>query len=195
MSQQATAVPRQRSALGKARAYLDLTKPRITLLVLVVAAGSFALATAPAVPVLKLGEAALGVILLAFGIFALNHYSERDTDALMIRTVHRPLPSGRIAPKEALAFGSVLTAVAIIGFTVGFGLVAGLVALFTFVSYIFLYTPLKRRTMHHTIPGAISGAMPPLLGWAAARGSLGLEAWILFGILFFWQFPISSPWS
>ena len=189
MSERARAIPSQRHVLGKARAYLGLTKPRITLLVLAVAVGSFALASAPAVPWLTLAEAGLGVVLLAFGIFALNHYVERDTDALMLRTAHRPLPSGRIAPSEALLFGSVLTAASVFGFSVVFGPVAGLVALFTFVSYIFIYTPLKRRTMHHTIPGAISGAMPPLLGWASARGSLGIEAWVLFAILFFWQFP------
>ncbi|HVP18859.1 MAG TPA: protoheme IX farnesyltransferase, partial [Spirochaetia bacterium] len=106
-----------------------------------------------------------------------------------LRTVRRPLPSRRLEPRDALAFGAVLTAAAMIGITVFLGLVAGVVALFTFVSYIFIYTPLKRRTMHHTIPGALSGGMPPLLGWASARGTLDLGAWILFGILFFWQFP------
>ena len=190
MSEQARAAPRRRgSRLGKAKAYWDLTKPRITLLVLVVAIGSFYLASAPMVPWLKLAETTFGVALLAFGIFALNHYAERDADALMIRTSHRPVPSGRISPREALIFGSTLTVVSIIWFTVLLDLVAGFVAFITFISYIFLYTPLKRRTMHHTIPGAIAGAMPPLLGWASARGSLSLEAWVLFGILFFWQFP------
>jgi heme o synthase len=189
MSQHVQIARRPRRALGKMGAYLALTKPRITLLVLTVVAGSFCLASAPAVSLVRLAETLLGVTLLAFGIFALNHYGERDTDALMLRTAHRPIPSGRIAPREALAFGAALTAAALIGFSVAFGLAAALVALATFVSYIFIYTPLKRRTMHHTIPGAISGAMPPLLGWASARGNLGLEAWVLFGILFFWQFP------
>jgi protoheme IX farnesyltransferase len=175
--------------MGKVQAYVELTKPRITLLVLAVAMGSYYLASPGAMDWFRFAVTALGVCLLAFGIFALNHYSERNTDALMLRTAHRPLPSGRITPGEALSFGAVLTAASVIGFTFVLGLVAGAVALFTFVSYIFIYTPLKRRTMHHTIPGAISGAMPPLLGWAAARGSLGLEAWVLFGILFFWQFP------
>jgi protoheme IX farnesyltransferase len=179
----------QRYAVGKARAFWDLTKPRITLLVLVVAMGSFYLASAIFISWLKLAETALGVTLLAFGIFALNHFAERDTDALMIRTLHRPVPSGRISPREALVFGSMLTGFSIIWFAVFLGLVAGFVAFFTFISYIFIYTPLKRKTMHHTIPGAIAGAMPPLLGWASARGNLALEAWVLFGILFFWQFP------
>jgi len=189
MSEHAQAAREPRSALDTARAYFDLTKPRIALLVLVVAAASFVMASPHSIDWLRLGETALGVCLLAFGIFALNHHSERDADALMLRTVGRPLPSGRLAPREALIFGSVLTAGAVIGFTVALGPVAGGVALFTFISYIFIYTPLKRRTMHHTIPGAISGAMPPLLGWASARGTLDLDAWVLFGILFFWQFP------
>ena len=170
-------------------AYLELTKPRIALLVLTVAIGSFYLALPTAVDWARLAETAVGVSLLAFGIFALNHYQERESDGLMLRTAHRPLPSRRLAPRDALAFGVVLTTAAVVGITAVLGLVAGCVALFTFVSYIFIYTPLKRRTMHHTIPGALSGAMPPLLGWAAARGSLDLNAWVLFGILFFWQFP------
>jgi len=189
MSEHVQHAHRPRPRLGKLQAYLDLTKPRITLLVLAVAGGSFCLASAPAVPWLRLLETLAGVALLAFGIFALNHYAERETDALMLRTAHRPVPSGRITAREALAFGAVLTALAVVGFFAALGVAAGLVALATFVSYIYIYTPLKRRTMHHTIPGAISGAMPPLLGWASARGSLGLEAWVLFGILFFWQFP------
>jgi protoheme IX farnesyltransferase len=189
MSEQAKLAPFQRHAMGKARAYWDLTKPRITLLVLVVAVGSFYLASAALIPWLKIAETALGVTILAFGIFALNHYAERDTDALMIRTLHRPVPSGRISPHEALVFGSILTGFSIIWFAVFLGFVAGFVAFSTFISYIFIYTPLKRKTMHHTIPGAIAGAMPPLLGWASARGNLALEAWVLFGILFFWQFP------
>ena len=189
MSEHVQAARRPRRALGKLEAYFGLTKPRITFLVLVVAAGSFWLAAAPAVSLVRLLEALLGVTLLAFGIFALNHYVERDSDALMLRTSHRPLPSGQLAPRQALVFGTVLTLAALVGFLAVFGPAAALVALATFISYIFIYTPLKRRTMHHTIPGAISGAMPPLLGWACARGSLGPEAWLLFGILFFWQFP------
>jgi protoheme IX farnesyltransferase len=189
VSEHARTARRPRPRLGKLPAYFELTKPRITLLVLAVAAGSFCLATMPAVPLPRLGETLLGVTALAFGIFALNHYAERETDALMLRTAHRPLPSGRIKAGEALALGTVLTAAAVVGFFAALGAAAGLVALATFISYIHVYTPLKRRTMHHTIPGAISGAMPPLLGWASARGSLDLEAWVLFGILFFWQFP------
>lgn len=174
---------------GRLRAYLDLTKPRIAALILIVAVGAFYLASPRAVDWIRLAEAVVGISLLAFGIFALNHYAERETDLLMRRTRWRPLPSRRLAPREALVFGAVLTAVAIAGIAVFLGPVSGAVALFTFISYIFVYTPLKRRTMHHTIPGALSGAMPPLLGWASSRGSLDLNAWILFGILFFWQFP------
>ncbi|HUI70439.1 MAG TPA: heme o synthase [Spirochaetia bacterium] len=189
MSEQARAARKPQSAFAKVRAYADLTKPRIALLVLTVAVGSFVIASPRSFDWLRLAETALGVCLLAFGIFALNHYCERDSDARMLRTARRPLPSGRLAPREALVFGSTLTTAAVIGFTALLGLAAGAVALFTFISYIFIYTPLKRRTMHHTIPGALSGAMPPLLGWASARGTLDLGAWVLFGILFFWQFP------
>jgi len=174
---------------GRLKAYIELTKPRIALLVLTVAVGSFYLASPRFLDWLRLGETACGVALLAFGIFALNHYIERDTDAMMLRTAHRPLPSGRLRPSAALAFGAVLTTAAVVGITAALGPVAGGVAVFTFVSYIFIYTPLKRRTLHHTIPGAISGAMPPLLGWASARGDLGVNAWALFAVLFFWQFP------
>jgi heme o synthase len=188
MSEQAAAPPPRR-ALDEAAAYLELIKPRIALLVLIVAIASFSLARPGAVDWLRLAETAIGVSLLAFGIFALNHYAERDIDARMLRTVRRPLPSRRLLPRSALVFGAVLTAAAVIGITIFLGLAAGGVALFTFVSYIFVYTPLKRASMHHTIPGALSGAMPPLLGWASARGTLDLGAWVLFGILFFWQFP------
>ncbi len=183
------AAPVRASATGSLRAYADLIKPRIALLVLVVTVATFYIASPRSVSWTRLVESAIGTTLLAFGIFALNHYAERETDGLMRRTRDRPLPSHRLAPGKALAFGAFLTAGSIAGITAVLGLAAGAVALFTFVSYIFIYTPLKRRTMHHTIPGALSGAMPPLLGWASARGSLDLDAWILFGILFFWQFP------
>jgi len=178
-----------RGAGQRLRAYLDLTKPRLALLLVAVSAATFYVAAPRAVQGTRLAAAAALTALLAFGIFALNHYAERETDGLMRRTRGRPLPSRRLFPRQALLFGACLTAAAVAGIGLLFGMVAGAVALFTFLSYIFVYTPLKQRTMHHTILGAVSGAMPPLLGWACARGSLDLEAWILFGVLFFWQFP------
>jgi len=178
-----------RTLPDKLKAYYDLTKPRIALLVLIVAVASFYIASPQNVDWLRLLAAIFGIGLLAAGIFALNHYFERDVDLLMRRTDRRPLPSKRLSPAEALWFGSILTGVSILFITLFFGVIAGALALFTFVSYVFIYTPLKRRTEYHTALGALPGAMPPLLGWAAARGSLDLDAWILFGILFFWQFP------
>ncbi|HVO40174.1 MAG TPA: heme o synthase [Spirochaetia bacterium] len=171
------------------RAYLELTKPRLAFLLVAVSAATFFIAAPRAPRWGMLAAAAALTALLAFGIFALNHYAERETDGLMHRTRGRPLPSRRLSPRQALLFGACLTAAAVGGIGLLFGIVAGAVALFTFLSYIFVYTPLKRYTMHHTILGAISGAMPPLLGWACARASLDLDAWVLFGVLFFWQFP------
>jgi protoheme IX farnesyltransferase len=127
--------------------------------------------------------------LLASGIFALNAYLERDTDLLMRRTASRPLPGKRLLPRQALAFGVIVTFAALFLLVLRLGWVAGAVGLFTFVSYVLVYTPLKRRTELHTALGALSGATPPLIGWAAARGSLEPGAWILSGILFLWQFP------
>jgi protoheme IX farnesyltransferase len=127
--------------------------------------------------------------LLCAGISTLNQYIERDLDGRMLRTRTRPLPSGRLAPRDALIFGLVLSALAI-GFV--WYLVNGLSALLgvlTFVSYLFLYTPLKTRTTMSTVLGAFPGAMPPLIGWVAATGGLSVEGWILFAILFLWQFP------
>ncbi len=173
----------------KLKAYYDLTKPRIALLVLIVAVASFYLASPQGMNWLRLLATFFGVGVLAAGIFSLNHYMERDVDLLMRRTDRRPLPSKRLSPAEALWFGSILTGASIVFITGALGWLSGALALFTFVSYVFIYTPLKRRTEYHTALGALPGAMPPLLGWVAARGSLDLNAWLLFGILFFWQFP------
>ncbi len=178
-----------RPALDRLKAYLELTKPRITLLVLAVSIASFYLASPGVVAWPRLLLTVLGTTLLAFGVFALNHYGERDTDGMMRRTDRRPLPGKRLTPREVLSFGASLTAAAVILTGATLGWVAGAVALFTFVSYVLVYTPLKRRTAFHTALGALSGATPPLLGWAGATGTVDLNAWILFGILFFWQFP------
>ncbi len=175
--------------MSKLKAYLGLTKPRIALLVLIVAAASFYAAAPGAVNAQRLAGLVAGVVLLAGGIFALNHYLERDTDRLMGRTARRPLPSGRLLPRQALAFGAALSAAAFVVFFALLGWLTGVLALFTFASYLFVYTPLKRITAHHTVIGALSGATPPLIGWAAATGRLDGGAWILSAVLFFWQFP------
>ncbi len=174
---------------GAMKSYLQLIKPRITVLILLVAMASFFLASPGAVDWKKFALMTIATGLLACGIFALNAYLERDTDLLMRRTARRPLPGKRLLPRQALAFGVIVTAGALLLLSARLGWIAGLVGLFTFVSYVLVYTPLKRHTELHTAIGALSGATPPLIGWAAARGSLEPGAWILSGILFLWQFP------
>jgi protoheme IX farnesyltransferase len=172
------------------RNYFQLTKPRITILILIVAMASFCLADrGRSLDWKQLAVMSIATALLAGGIFALNAYLERDTDLLMLRTASRPIPSKRLLPRQALAFGIVVTACGLFLLLTRLGWIAGAVGLFTFVSYILVYTPLKRRTELHTAIGALSGATPPLIGWAAARGCLAPGAWILSGILFLWQFP------
>ncbi|MCB9893130.1 MAG: protoheme IX farnesyltransferase [Planctomycetes bacterium] len=169
--------------------YTILSKARLSGLVMVtVAAGYFI--GAPGMPnVVVLGATLLGVSLVAAGTAALNQYIERENDARMQRTRNRPLPSGRMQPREALAFG-LLTIVGgslIVAFGVNL-LAAGLTAL-TSAIYLLIYTPLKTRTTLNTLVGAIPGALPPMIGWAAARGRIDLPAFVLFAILFTWQLP------
>lgn len=187
----ARTVPDEKGA-AKATAfgsYLDLTKPRITVLVVLSALAGFAMGSRGGIDYLGLLNTAVGIALLASGIAALNQYMERDLDSLMRRTELRPLPNGRLSPSAALWFGIVLsvTALLYLGWLLN-PLTAfwGLVAL---SSYLFLYTPLKTRTSWCTFIGAFPGALPPLLGWTAATNQVGIEAIVLFGILFFWQFP------
>jgi protoheme IX farnesyltransferase len=172
------------------KVYFQLIKPRITLLILLVAMASFVLAEhGGQLDWKKLTLMTVATLMLAGGVFALNAYLERDTDLLMRRTAGRPVPARRIPPRQALSFGVILTAAALFLLTARLGWVSGAVGLFTFVSYVFIYTPLKRHTVLHTALGALSGATPPLIGWAAARGALEPGAWVLCGIMFLWQFP------
>jgi protoheme IX farnesyltransferase len=170
-------------------AYLELTKPRITFLIVLTAAAGFALASPASVDYAGLLRAMLGIALLSSGIATVNQYMERDLDALMRRTVNRPLPSGKLLPWEALAFGSGLTVLAEIYLAVLVNPLTALLGLTVIAGYLFAYTPLKTRTSLSTMVGAFPGAVPPLIGWAAARGTISLEAWVLFAILFLWQFP------
>jgi protoheme IX farnesyltransferase len=170
-------------------AYFEMAKPRITALLLVVALASYSIAAGPAWSWWGFFVVFLSVGTLGTGIFALNHWFERHQDALMVRTRDRPVPSGRVGPLAAQVFGWGFTL-----FGIGFSwfaanpLTAGL-ALFTAVSYLAVYTPLKYKTAFHTALGALPGAVPPLAGWAVASGTLDLYAWVLFGVLFLWQFP------
>jgi protoheme IX farnesyltransferase len=126
---------------------------------------------------------------VAAGASALNMVLERDTDARMLRTRERPLPAGRLRPLEATGFGLLLTAAGLLHLLYFSGMLAAQVALVTWASYVFVYTPLKSRTSLATIVGAVPGALPPVIGWAAAGGALDGGAWVLFAILFLWQIP------
>ena len=170
-------------------AYAELTKPRITFLIVLTSAAGFALASRGAVDYVGLFRSLLGIALLSSGIATLNQYAERDLDGLMRRTASRPLPSGKLAPWEALAFGAGITILAEIYLLVLVNPLSALLGLTVIAGYVFAYTPLKTRTTLSTLVGAFPGAVPPLIGWAAARGTISLEGWILFAILFLWQFP------
>jgi protoheme IX farnesyltransferase len=170
-------------------AYVELTKPRITFLIVLTAAAGFCLGTVGAINYLLLLHGMIGIALLSSGIATLNQYMERDLDALMRRTAARPLPSGRLFPVEAFALGVGLTVGAEIYLALLVNPLTALLGLTVIAGYLFLYTPLKTRTTLSTVIGAFPGAMPPLMGWTAARGSVGVEAWVLFAILFLWQFP------
>src|SRR6266576_6599293 len=174
---------------ARAAAYLELTKPRITFLIALTSAAGFCLGSRGAVNYLQFVHAMIGIALLSSGIATLNQYIERDLDALMRRTADRPLPSGKLLPWEALLFGAGLTVLAEIYLAVLVNPLSAVLGLTVIAGYLFGYTPLKTRTSLSTMVGAFPGAVPPLIGWTAARGTLDLEGWVLFAILFLWQFP------
>ena len=176
------------SARERLAAYLELTKPRITSLIVLTSAAGFCLASR-SVDYVALLSAMTGIALLSSGIATLNQYMERDLDGLMRRTADRPLPSGKLAPWEALWFGVGLTVLAEVYLAMLVNPLTALLRLFVIAGYLFGYTPLKTRTSLSTMVGAFPGAVPPLIGWTAARGELSVEAWVLFAILFLWQFP------
>ncbi len=170
-------------------AYVELTKPRITFLIVLTSAAGFCLGSRGAVDYLLLTHAMIGIALLSSGLATINQFMERDLDALMRRTEKRPLPTGRLLPFEALWFGLALTLTAEVYLASFVNLLTAGLGLTIIVGYLLLYTPLKTRTTLSTVVGAFPGAMPPLIGWAAARGQVGVAAWVLFAILFLWQFP------
>jgi len=176
-------------AKTRAVSYVELTKPRITFLIMLTSAAGFSLGSRGVANYLTFASAMLGIGLLSSGIATLNQFMERDLDALMRRTAERPLPSGRLAPFEALWFGVTLTLAAEVYLALAVNLLTAVLGLTVILGYLFVYTPLKTRTSLSTALGALPGAMPPLMGWTAARGELDLAAWVLFAILFLWQFP------
>lgn len=170
--------------------FLELTKPRIAVLVLVTVTVGFALGSSQAGwDWGLLLDTLFGVALVAAASSAFNQVLERDTDARMHRTADRPLPAGRLQPADAILFGTITAILGVLHLALQVNPLTALLALFTLVMYAGVYTPLKRRTSLCTTIGAIPGALPPVLGWTAVRGSLGIEALVLFGIMFLWQFP------
>lgn len=173
-------------------AYVDfiaLTKPRVNFLVLITTFIGFHLGTFGPIDMLLLVHTVMGTAFVAGGAAALNQVLERDSDRLMRRTQARPLPAGRLGTSEAGPFALALAVIGLVQLALGTNLVAAMVAFATIASYALIYTPLKRRTSLATVIGAVPGAMPPMIGWAAATGSLSIEAWVLFAIVFVWQMP------
>jgi len=172
--------------------YWALTKPEVNLLIAITTFSGFCLARpiqSPSFPFILLVNTLLGTLLVAGGTGTLNQYIERDYDAQMRRTTRRPLAAGRLGPSAALGFGISLSALGALYLAVAANFLASLLAVVTLLSYLFLYTPLKRKSPLSTLVGAFPGAVPPLIGWAAASGKLSLEAWVLYGLVFLWQFP------
>lgn len=168
---------------------LVLTKARITMLVLVTAAVGFVLGSPTGVEMWRLVEMLFGVAVSASGAAALNQVLERDVDARMDRTAGRPVPAGRIRSGTALAIGVGLSLLGVVWLGVRINLLTAMLSAATIVLYLAVYTPLKRRTSLNTHVGAIPGAIPPVMGWTAATGRIEPGAWVLFGVLYLWQFP------
>ncbi len=176
-------------ACRRAADFASLTKPRVVLMVLVTTFVGFYLGSRATPDYTALLQTLIGTALAAAGTLALNQFLEREVDAQMERTRLRPLPDGRLQPTEALAFGAAITAAGLLYLAISVNALSGLVAGTIVGTYLFLYTPLKRKTALCSVVGAIPGALPPVIGWAAARGGVGLEAWVLFAIMFLWQLP------
>jgi protoheme IX farnesyltransferase len=170
------------------RDYLQLSKSRIVMMVLITTAAGYLFAT-PRVDWALLLNTLVGTALVAAGTNALNQYVERDHDAKMRRTRLRPLPDGRISPRAALFFSVAISLIGTVYLGLAVNWLTAALGAFTLTSYIFIYTPLKRVSTICTLIGAIPGAIPPLMGWTAATGVLGTGGWIIFAILFFWQLP------
>jgi protoheme IX farnesyltransferase len=172
--------------------YWALTKPEVNFLILITTCAGFYLGCArEALPFSFMGlfHTLLGTLLVASGTGTLNQYLERKFDAQMRRTARRPAAAGRLTPRAVLTFGIALSVAGVVYLAVVTSVLASVLALLTLLSYLFLYTPLKRRTPWCVFVGAFPGAMPPLIGWAAASGRLEIGASILYAILFLWQFP------
>jgi protoheme IX farnesyltransferase len=169
--------------------FVALAKPRVVLMVTLTTLVGYYLGASADVDYLRLVQVLVGTALAAGGTLALNQFLERDVDARMLRTRARPLPDGRLQPVEAAAFGSLVTLGGLVYLLVAVGPAAAAVTAATSVLYLGVYTPLKRVSPLCTVLGAVPGALPPVAGWVAARGELGVGAAVLFAILFLWQLP------
>ena len=176
------------AASARVADFVELTKPRITMLVLITTAVGYAVAWRGSFEAATFVALILGTALLSGGASALNQYVERDLDARMRRTRSRPLPSGRLLPPEAATFGLLVSAAGLLLLAAA-GWLPLLLGAFALTSYVLAYTPLKRVSSLCTVVGAVPGAIPPMMGWAAARGRLDAGAWALFAVLFLWQLP------
>ena len=171
------------------RDLVELVKARLTLLVLLTTAVGYYVAADPPVNYIGLFHVVLGTAMAAAGASALNQWREYRFDAMMLRTRTRPVPAGRMQPGHALVLGSVFSIFGVVYLSFAVNPLSAVLAAITIVIYVFAYTPLKRVSTFNTALGAVPGAIPPMIGWVAARGSLDAGAWSLFAILFFWQLP------
>jgi heme o synthase len=185
-SADAVALPDTRS---RANDFIALAKPRLNFLVVVSALAGYLMAGGDPSNVVPLLLMLAGTALVAGGASAFNQVIERVPDSLMNRTRLRPVPDGRVQPRDALVFATAMSAAGMLVLAAGVNLISAAVACATLLTYALIYTPLKRRSSFATVVGAVPGALPPVIGWAAASGSLSPGAWVLFGIVFLWQLP------
>ncbi|HET7393406.1 MAG TPA: heme o synthase [Candidatus Binatia bacterium] len=169
--------------------FCELTKPRIVLMVLITAFVGYYAGSGNVPDYVQLVEMLLGTALAAGGTLTLNQFLERDTDAMMDRTCRRPLPDGRLQPNDALWFGIALTSLGLVYLALSVNWLSAFVAAAITMSYLLAYTPMKRFSPLCVPVGAVPGALPPVIGWVAARGELSIDAWVLFAIMFLWQIP------
>lgn len=184
-----TAIISGSSALRRAADFFELAKPRVVLMVLITAFVGFYVASAEVPNYLRLLQLIIGTALAAGGTLALNQYLEHDLDALMQRTRRRPIPDGRVQPREAIWFGILITISGLGYLAAAVNLMSALVTAFITLSYLVLYTPMKPRSSLCMLVGAVPGALPPVIGWVAVRGNFDVTAWVLFAIMFLWQVP------
>jgi protoheme IX farnesyltransferase len=174
---------------SRSRDFVALAKPRLNMLVVASTLAGYAMGEGESLGLIRICGVLLGTGLVAGGASSFNQVMERDLDALMRRTRTRPLPAQRLQPLEGILFGSAITLAGVLLIVASSNLLAGAVALATLVTYVAIYTPLKKRSSLGTVIGAIPGALPPIIGWAAVANELPLKAWTLFGIMFLWQLP------